>query len=47
MVNDPSEGWDGTFKNELMNNGVYVYYAIIKLVDGSTHMYSGDVALMK
>lgn len=25
-VNDPAEGWDGTFRGEPLNNGVYIWY---------------------
>jgi len=47
MVNDPAQGWDGTFNNREMNNGVFVYYAVLKLVDGTTRMYKGDITIIK
>ncbi|MCC6410578.1 MAG: gliding motility-associated C-terminal domain-containing protein, partial [Saprospiraceae bacterium] len=28
--NDPSLGWDGTFRNEPMGQGVYVYYIVVE-----------------
>jgi gliding motility-associated-like protein len=45
--NVPELGWDGTFRGEPLNPGVFVYYAELKLVDGSEITVSGDVVLMK
>ncbi len=45
--NDPSEGWDGNFKNERMNPGVFVYFAEVEFIDGLVEIYKGDVTLMK
>ena len=33
-VNDSSKGWDGTFKGQIMNSGVYVWMAKIAFIDG-------------
>jgi gliding motility-associated-like protein len=46
-VNDPSAGWDGTFRGRLMDPGVYVYTIELELVDGSTRLYKGDVQLTR
>jgi gliding motility-associated-like protein len=40
-------GWDGMHRNQLMNTGVYVYYALVKFNDGELVIYSGDVNLMR
>lgn len=47
LPNDPSSGWDGHFKNEMMNPGVFVYVAEVEFVDGLVQVYTGDVTLMK
>ncbi|WP_425422473.1 gliding motility-associated C-terminal domain-containing protein [Phaeodactylibacter xiamenensis] len=46
-ANDPTFGWDGTHRGELMNGGVYVYVAEIEFVDGVIELYKGDVLLMR
>lgn len=45
--NDLSKGWDGNFKNERMNPGVFVYFAEIEFIDGLVETYKGDMTLMK
>ncbi|MCB9285731.1 MAG: gliding motility-associated C-terminal domain-containing protein [Lewinellaceae bacterium] len=45
--NDPTYGWDGTHRGELMNGGVYVYMAEIEFVDGVVELFKGDVLLMR
>ena len=44
--NDPSEGWDGFYRKEKMQAGVYVYYVVIEFSDGSTELFKGDLTLM-
>jgi gliding motility-associated-like protein len=44
---DPSRGWDGTFRGQLMNQGVFVWFAEIELTDGSTKVLEGDVTLVR
>ncbi|MCI5084104.1 MAG: gliding motility-associated C-terminal domain-containing protein [Saprospiraceae bacterium] len=45
--NDPSFGWDGTFRGEPVNPAVYVWFAEIEFDDGEVILYKGDVAVMK
>lgn len=45
--NDPANGWDGRFKGEEMNPGVFVYEAEILFKDGETVVYKGDVTLIR
>ena len=45
--NEPIIGWNGRFKGEDMNSAVFVYIFKVKLKDGSTRVFSGDVTLMK
>ncbi|HHB77633.1 MAG TPA: gliding motility-associated C-terminal domain-containing protein, partial [Saprospiraceae bacterium] len=42
-----SDGWDGFYKGKLMDNGVYVYQAIVKFIDGDVREFSGDVTLVR
>ncbi len=46
-TNAPGTGWDGTFRDEAMQPGVYVYYFEVRLVDGSELKYSGDLTLLR
>lgn len=45
--NTPDHGWDGFFKGEKLNPGVFVYFAEIEFIDGFTKVYKGDVTLRK
>ena len=45
--NDPSKGWDGHFRNEKMDPGVFAYITEIEFVDGVVELIAGDVTLMK
>ena len=46
-TNTPGAGWDGSFRNQPMQPGVYVYYFEVLLADGSTLKYKGDVTIVK
>jgi CHU_C Type IX secretion signal domain len=45
--NDPSAGWDGRFRNEIVQPGVYVYAFEIVLLDGRIEQVSGDVTVLR
>ena len=45
--NDLSLGWDGTFKNEDLNPGVFSYFAKVMFKDEITILYEGNVHLLK
>jgi gliding motility-associated-like protein len=45
--NDPNNGWDGTYRGELMNGAVFTYYAEIEFIDGVEELFQGDVILMR
>lgn len=45
--NTPSEGWKGNFKGEKMSNGVFIYLAVVRFVDGKEIQYQGDVTLLR
>ncbi len=44
--NGQTDGWDGTFLGELVNNGTYVYVAEIVFEDGRVIIYKGDVSVV-
>ena len=43
--NNPAFGWNGRFNAQDLNPAVFVWYAVIELVDGSEVLYKGDVTL--
>jgi gliding motility-associated-like protein len=45
--NDPSQGWDGTFRSEPMGAGVYTWFAEVELLDGTVVLLDGDVTLVR
>jgi gliding motility-associated-like protein len=45
--NDAAAGWDGTFKGEKMNSGVYAWYAEVEYIDGFKEILKGDVTLLR
>ena len=46
-LNDPGEGWDGSFRGRVMDPGVYVYVVEAELYDGSVELLKGDVTLVR
>ncbi len=46
-INDHSAGWDGTFKGEKMNPGVFVWYLEAEYIDGLKDIYKGNTTLLK
>ena len=44
---DDSDGWDGTYKGQLLNSDVYIWIAEIEFEDGAKEMFRGDVTLMR
>ncbi|MEM6726843.1 MAG: gliding motility-associated C-terminal domain-containing protein, partial [Bacteroidota bacterium] len=47
QTDDPNYGWDGTFRGQQMNSGVFVYYAKVLFVDGEVVLFKGDVTLVR
>ncbi len=45
--NDPSQGWDGTFKGKAMNQAVFAWYAEVTFIDGYKVIVKGDVQLLR
>ena len=46
-VNDTEAGWDGTYKGQDLNGGVYLYKLEIEYEDGSTEVLSGESTLIR
>ena len=46
-VNDPNIGWDGSFKGELMNSGVFIWYVEVRYVDGVEETFKGSTTLIR
>lgn len=40
-------GWDGNFKGQPMNQGVFVYFVEVLLIDGRTEILTGDITLFR
>ncbi len=40
-------GWDGTWNGQPLSADVYVYYALIRFVDGEEILYKGNVTLIR
>ncbi|RMF28035.1 MAG: gliding motility-associated C-terminal domain-containing protein, partial [Bacteroidetes bacterium] len=45
--NDPTTGWDGTFRGRPMGQGVYVWFAEVEWMDGRRALFRGDVVLLR
>jgi hypothetical protein len=45
--NDPSKGWNGRYKGEDVGPGVYVYYAVVRFVNGEKVVFTGDVTVIR
>jgi hypothetical protein len=46
MPNDEKYGWDGLHKGQILNPGVFVYYAKVRLIDQRVITVKGDVTLV-
>jgi gliding motility-associated-like protein len=42
-----SDGWDGSFRGEPMNTGIYVWYVKAELYNNTTVSKKGDVSLIR
>jgi gliding motility-associated-like protein len=46
-INEPEYGWDGAFRGQKMNPGVYIWYVELEYTDGSTEILKGDILLAR
>ncbi len=47
LPNDPSLGWDGTFKEKPLSTQVFVYYFTVDFIDGTHKAYKGALTLIR
>jgi gliding motility-associated-like protein len=47
MHDNSTQGWDGTHRNSLMQNGAYVYVVKLEHPDGSEEMLNGQFLLIR
>ena len=46
-LGDVSQGWDGTFKGEVLPPDVFAFYALIEFIDDEVILYEGDLTILK
>ncbi len=46
-LNDASTGWDGNFRGQAMQPGVYIWQAEVEFIDGSRERFSGQTTLIR
>lgn len=46
-ANDPSLGWDGRFKGEILQEGLFVWFAELEYVDGVSEIAKGEVLIVQ
>lgn len=46
-INDTQIGWDGSFRNQAMNSGVYLWKIEVLLPDGKTRLMAGQTTLIR
>jgi len=44
---DENFAWNGRNKGEIMDNGVYIYSALVKFIDGTEELLKGDITLTR
>ncbi len=47
LPNSPTIGWDGRYKGDPMNPGVFVWIAEIEFIDGQREFFKGDVTIVR
>ncbi len=47
QANDSDFAWDGTFRGERMDPGVFAWTASVLFLDGEIGLYSGDITILK
>ncbi|MBK9336270.1 MAG: gliding motility-associated C-terminal domain-containing protein [Lewinellaceae bacterium] len=47
LPNNPTVGWDGTFRGQPMNPAVFAWMLEVEFIDGVTEVYTGDVTIVR
>jgi gliding motility-associated-like protein len=45
--NNPTIGWNGNFRGEPMNPGVFAWMLEVEFIDGVTEVFTGDVTIVR
>ena len=45
--NDPALGWDGSFDNQELDNGVFLYRVAVEMANGEELVLAGDISLIR
>ncbi len=46
-INEPTMGWRGQFNGIKVEQGVYIYFASVKLLTGKEQQYQGDITVIR
>ena len=46
-LNDPEAGWDGRLRGEYVEQGVFVWTAMIRFINGTERIFSGDITVVR
>ncbi len=46
-LNDPNTGWDGNFRGQPMDPGVFIWVLEVEYVDGAREVYKGNTTLIR
>ncbi|GJM32801.1 MAG: hypothetical protein DHS20C18_18020 [Saprospiraceae bacterium] len=46
-INDPSTGWNGNFREEAMQPGVYIWQVEVEFLDGNRELFKGQTTLIR
>ncbi len=47
FTNDPTQGWDGTYNNELVMQDTYTYLIEFTFIDGKTYQFKGTLTVLR
>ncbi len=47
MINDPQAGWNGSYRNERLTSGVYIWQVTVRYQDGEERTASGSTNLLR
>lgn len=46
-INEEMQGWNGIFRGQPVNPGVFVWQAMVKFIDGVSELFSGDITVVR
>ncbi|MGA1582009.1 MAG: gliding motility-associated C-terminal domain-containing protein [Saprospiraceae bacterium] len=46
-LNDPTRGWNGTFRGKPVDAGVFAFYTEVLFIDGEVILFEGDVTVVR